>query len=81
MSPPKYSRLELERRWDATAVRDVRARLEDRGYTWTVTPISWENRKHGVAKLKIREMGSRYFFIICYVWLEKFFSRGDYRRR
>jgi dolichol-phosphate mannosyltransferase len=52
-----------------------------RGYTWTVTPISWQNRKHGVAKLKIKEMGSRYFFICMYVWLEKYFSRGDYRKR
>ena len=51
-----------------------------RGYTWIVLPISWENRKHGVAKLKIKEMGSRYFFICAYVWLEKYFSRGDYRR-
>jgi dolichol-phosphate mannosyltransferase len=51
-----------------------------RGYTWTTTPISWQNRKHGVAKLKISEMGSRYFFICAYVWLEKYFSRGDYRR-
>ena len=51
-----------------------------RGFSWTVTPISWENRKHGVAKLKIKEMGSRYFFICMYVWLEKYFSRGDYRR-
>ncbi len=52
-----------------------------RGFTWSVTPISWQNRKHGVAKLKIKEMGSRYFFICAYVWLEKYFSRGDYRRR
>jgi dolichol-phosphate mannosyltransferase len=52
-----------------------------RGYTWTVTPISWRNRRHGEAKLKIKEMGSRYFFICMYVWLEKYFSRGDYRRR
>ena len=52
-----------------------------RGYSWALTPISWENRKHGVAKLKIKEMGSRYFFICRYVWLEKYFSRGDYRRR
>ncbi len=51
-----------------------------RGYTWIVTPISWENRKHGTAKLKIKEMGSRYFFICMYVWLEKYFSRGDYRK-
>ena len=52
-----------------------------RGYTFQVTPISWQNRKYGVAKLKIKEMGSRYFFICAYVWLEKFFSRGDYRRK
>jgi len=52
-----------------------------RGYSWTVTPISWHNRKYGIAKLKIKEMGSRYFFICAYVWLEKYFSRGDYIRR
>jgi len=52
-----------------------------RGYTFAVTPISWRNRKFGVAKLKIKEMGSRYFFICAYVWLEKYFSRGDYRRK
>jgi dolichol-phosphate mannosyltransferase len=51
-----------------------------RGYSWTTVPITWRNRRTGVAKLKIREMGSRYFFIIMYVWLEKYFSRGDYRR-
>lgn len=51
-----------------------------RGYSWTTVPITWRNRRSGVAKLKIREMGSRYFFIIMYVWLEKFFSRGDYHR-
>ena len=52
-----------------------------RGYSFTVTPISWRNRKFGEAKLKIKEMGSRYFFICAYLWLEKYFSRGDYRRR
>lgn len=52
-----------------------------RGYSWTVMPITWRNRKYGEAKLKIKEMGSRYFFICAYVWLEKYFSRGDYRRK
>jgi dolichol-phosphate mannosyltransferase len=52
-----------------------------RGYSWTVTPIGWQNRRFGEAKLKIKEMGSRYFFICMYVWLEKYFSRGDYRRK
>lgn len=52
-----------------------------RGYSWTVIPISWRSRQHGVTKLRLKEMGSRYFFIVAYVWLEKYFSRGDYRRR
>jgi len=49
-----------------------------RGYSWTVIPITWRNRRTDEAKLKIKEMGSRYLFICLYVWLEKFFSRGDY---
>lgn len=51
-----------------------------RGYSWTVIPITWRNRRTGTPKLKIKEMGSRYLFICLYVWLEKYFSRGDYRR-
>jgi dolichol-phosphate mannosyltransferase len=51
-----------------------------RDYSWTVIPITWRNRRTGVPKLKIKEMGSRYLFICMYVWLEKYFSRGDYRR-
>lgn len=43
-------------------------------------PITWRNRRTGLAKLKIKEMGSRYLFIVLYVWLEKYFSRGDYRK-
>jgi len=52
-----------------------------RGYTWTVIPITWRNRRSGSAKLKIKEMGSRYLFICLYVWLEKYFSGGDFRRQ
>ena len=52
-----------------------------RGYSWTVIPITWRNRRFGVPKLKIKEMGSRYFFICAYIWLEKYFSRGDYNQR
>jgi len=52
-----------------------------RGYSWTVIPITWRNRRTGEAKLKIKEMGSRYLFIIFYVWLEKYFSAGDYRKQ
>ena len=52
-----------------------------RGYSWTVMPITWRNRRSGISKLKIKEMGSRYLFIALYCWLEKYFSRGDYRKQ
>lgn len=51
-----------------------------RGYSWTTIPITWRNRRTGSSKLQLREMGSRYLFICLYIWLEKYFSRGDYRR-
>jgi dolichol-phosphate mannosyltransferase len=50
-----------------------------RGYTFTVLPNDWIQRKSGVSKLKIKEMGSRYLFIILYCFIEKWLSRGDYR--
>jgi len=52
-----------------------------RGYSWTVVPITWRNRRSGVSKLKLKEMGSRYLYIALYCWLEKYFSGGDYRKR
>jgi dolichol-phosphate mannosyltransferase len=52
-----------------------------RGYKFAIVPISWQNRKHGISKLRIREMGSRYLFIVLYCFLEKQLSRGDYRQR
>lgn len=52
-----------------------------RGYSFAVIPISWTNRKTGISKLKIKEMGSRYLFIVLYLWLEHHLSRGDYVRR
>lgn len=51
-----------------------------RGYSWTTMPITWKNRTTGVPKLKLKEMGSRYLFIVLYCWLEKYFSRGDYKK-
>lgn len=52
-----------------------------RGYTYAVIPNSWTNRKTGVSKLKIREMGSRYFFILLYCMIERFFSKGDFKKK
>jgi dolichol-phosphate mannosyltransferase len=50
-----------------------------RGHTYAVIPTNWTNRTSGVAKLAMKEMGSRYLFIVLYVWLEMTLSRGDYR--
>jgi dolichol-phosphate mannosyltransferase len=52
-----------------------------RGYSYAVIPISWTNRKSGVSRLKIREMGSRYLFIVLYCFIERLLSRGDYRQK
>lgn len=52
-----------------------------RGYTFAAIPINWYNRTTGVSKLKIQEMGSRYLFIVLYVWLERLLAGGDYRRQ
>ena len=51
-----------------------------RGHSYAVIPISWRNRTSGTSKLAMREMGSRYLFIVLYVFLEHHLSRGDYRR-
>lgn len=51
-----------------------------RNYSYAWIPNSWQNRKSGESKLKIREMGSRYFFIYLYCLIERFFSRGDFRK-
>jgi dolichol-phosphate mannosyltransferase len=52
-----------------------------RGYTYGVLPNSWRNRKAGESNLKIKEMGSRYLFILLYVIIEKYLSRNDYLKR
>ncbi len=51
-----------------------------RGYSYLVLPNDWINRKTGISKLKINEMGSRYLFIVLYCFLEKWLSRGDFKR-
>jgi dolichol-phosphate mannosyltransferase len=51
-----------------------------RGYSYAVAPNEWINRKTGVSKLHIQEMGSRYLFIVLYCFIERWLSRGDYRR-
>jgi hypothetical protein len=52
-----------------------------RGYSLTTTPIFSHTPSYGVTRLKTQEISSRYFLICAYVWLERYFSRGDHRRR
>lgn len=51
-----------------------------RGYSYAIVPNSWANRETGVSKLKLKEMGSRYLFIVLYCLLERWLSVGDYRK-
>lgn len=51
-----------------------------RGYSYAIIPITWTNRQAGASKLKLKEMGSRYLFIVMYIWLERMLARGDYHR-
>jgi len=51
-----------------------------RGYSYEVIPITWRQRTLGESQLHLKEMGSRYLFIVLYIWLEKLLTRGDYRR-
>jgi dolichol-phosphate mannosyltransferase len=51
-----------------------------RGFSYAVVPTSWCDRTAGRSKLALKEMGSRYLFIVLYVFLERHLSRGDYRR-
>jgi len=52
-----------------------------RGYSYTWLPNQWSNRKTGTSKLKLKEMGSRYMFIILYCLMEKYLTRGDYLKK
>jgi dolichol-phosphate mannosyltransferase len=51
-----------------------------RKYSYTWLPNTWINRKSGESKLKIKEMGSRYLFIVLYCLIEKYLTYGDYRK-
>jgi dolichol-phosphate mannosyltransferase len=50
-----------------------------RGFSYAIVPTSWTNRTAGESKLQLKEMGSRYLFIILYVFFEQHLTRGDYR--
>jgi dolichol-phosphate mannosyltransferase len=69
----------VSRHFNLTVELPLRAIV--RGYSYATVPIRWTQRKHGISKLKIKEMGSRYLFSLLSVFLEKQLAGGDYRRR
>ena len=51
-----------------------------RGYNYKIVPNSWKNRKTGISKMRIKEMGSRYLFILFYCLIEKLLTKNDYKK-
>ena len=51
-----------------------------RGYKYKIIPNSWKNRQTGVSKMRIKEMGSRYMFILFYCLIEKLLTKDDYKK-
>ncbi|MFA4990107.1 MAG: glycosyltransferase family 2 protein [Candidatus Omnitrophota bacterium] len=68
----------LSRYFDMTVEIPLKAII--RGYNYCVIPNSWRNRKKGISKFKIKELGGRYLFVILYCLLEKWLSRGSYKK-
>lgn len=68
----------ISRHFNLTVELPLKAYI--RGYKFKVIPISWTNRTAGVSKLKLKEMGSRYFFMFMYCLMEKMLTGQDYKR-
>ncbi|MBI3535434.1 MAG: glycosyltransferase family 2 protein [Deltaproteobacteria bacterium] len=68
----------LSRHFNLTVELPLKAII--RGYHYIVLPNDWANRKTGISKLQIKEMGSRCLFIVLYCFLEKWLSKGDYKK-
>jgi dolichol-phosphate mannosyltransferase len=50
---------------------EIPLKIISRRYKYIIIPINWSNRKKGVSKFKIKELGSKYLFTLLYCWLEK----------
>ncbi len=68
----------LSRHFNITVELPLKAIV--RGYSYKIVKTNWRERKKGVSKLKIQEMGSRYLFIVIYVFLEKLLCGSDYKK-
>lgn len=65
----------LARHFNLTVEMPLKAVV--RGYRYAVVPNSWIKRTHGKSKFRIKELGSRYFFIVLYCYLERMLGRQD----
>ena len=52
-----------------------------RGYNYAVVPNGWINRAEGISKFRVREMGSRYLFIILHCFFERLLAQADYKNQ
>lgn len=69
----------LSRHFNITVELPLKAIV--RGYKYKVVPTNWYNRRVGKSNLKLKEMGSRYLFIVLYIWMEKLLCGQDYRKK
>lgn len=69
----------LSRHFNITVELPLKAIV--RKYKYKVVPTNWYNRRIGKSNLKLKEMGSRYFFIMMYVLMEKFLCGQDYHKK
>jgi dolichol-phosphate mannosyltransferase len=51
-----------------------------RGFSYKIIPTNWYNDRKDNSHFVLKEMGSRYLFIILYVLLEKWLSGRDYKK-
>ena len=52
-----------------------------RGYSYATVATNWYNRRKGKSNLKVKEMGSRYFFAILCIFFEKLLCQSDYAKK
>ncbi len=69
----------LSRHFNITVELPLKAIV--RRYKYKIIATHWYNRRIEKSHLKLKEMGSRYFFIILYVWMEKLLCGQDYHKK
>jgi dolichol-phosphate mannosyltransferase len=68
----------LSRHFNITVELPLKAIV--RGYRYSVISTNWYNKRKGASSFVLKEMGSRYFFIIFYILCEKWLCGADYKK-